>query len=284
MMTVEFLGTGGAISTPRPGCNCRVCVEAREKGMPYSRGGPAVFVHGPNVLIDTPEEIKEQLNRSQLPAIVGCFYSHWHPDHTMGRRIWEMNLDWQHWPPQHRHTTIYLAQQVATDFQQRLGIWEHFRYFEDLGIVDVQIIGDGQSVIVNGTRITPFRLAQDFVYGFLFEQGGKRLVVVMDEHKGWVPAGAVQNADLLIMPMGIIEFDLWSGERRIPAGHPILQTEAHFTETLEIVRRAGSGRVILTHIEEAEQLSYDDLRCLEDDLVNQALPIKFAYDGLTITV
>lgn len=284
MIKVEFLGTGGAISTPRPACTCRVCLEAREKGIPYSRGGPAVFIHGPNVLIDTPEEIKEQLNRSQLPPIAGCFYSHWHPDHTMGRRIWEMNLDWQHWPPQNRQTTIYLPQQVAADFRQRLGTWEHFRHFEELGIVTVQIIADGQSVMVNGTRITPFRLAQDFVYGFLFEQGGKRLVVVMDEHKGWVPAGAIQNVDLLIMPMGIIEFDLWNGERRIPAGHPILQTEAHFAETVEIVRQANPGRVILTHIEEAEQLSYDDLCRLESELANQALPIQFAYDGLTITL
>ena len=65
---VEILGSGGAVTIPRPGCSCRVCVEAREKGVPYARTGPSVFVHGPDVLIDTPEEAKQQLNRSQVDA------------------------------------------------------------------------------------------------------------------------------------------------------------------------------------------------------------------------
>lgn len=115
-MQIEFLGTGGAITTPRPGCDCRICAQAREKGLPYARTGPSVFVHGPDVLIDTPEEIKNQLNRSRVTRIGACFYSLWHPDHTMGRRVWEANYDWRHWPPQHRPTPIYLPQQVAEDF------------------------------------------------------------------------------------------------------------------------------------------------------------------------
>ncbi|MBI2846110.1 MAG: hypothetical protein HYX86_06160, partial [Chloroflexi bacterium] len=82
-MQIEILGSGGAITTPKPGCFCRVCVPAREKGVPYSRTGPSLFVHGPDVLIDTPEEIKQQLNRSRVKQIRAAFYSHWHPDHTM---------------------------------------------------------------------------------------------------------------------------------------------------------------------------------------------------------
>ena len=121
-MQIEFLGTGGAITTPRPGCSCRICAEARAKGVPYSRGGPSLFVHGPNILVDTPEEIKDLLNRSRVTDIAGCFYSHWHPDHVMGRRIWESrNLDWRHWPPENQKTTIYLPEQVAKDFQATLG-------------------------------------------------------------------------------------------------------------------------------------------------------------------
>ena len=86
-MRVEFLGTAGAFSIPKPLCGCRVCSEARANGVPYSRAGPAVFVHGPDVLIDTPEEMKAALNRSHVREIAGCFYSHWHPDHVMGRRV-----------------------------------------------------------------------------------------------------------------------------------------------------------------------------------------------------
>ena len=57
-MRVEFLGTGGAVIVPRPLCSCGICVQARERGVPYARSGPSVFVHGPDVLIGTPEEIK----------------------------------------------------------------------------------------------------------------------------------------------------------------------------------------------------------------------------------
>jgi phosphoribosyl 1,2-cyclic phosphate phosphodiesterase len=106
-MRIEFLGTGGAYTTPRPGCFCRVCAEARVKGLPYSRTGPSLFVHGPNILIDTPEESKEQLNRARITDIAGCFYSHWHPDHVMGRRVWETrNIDARKWPPHHQKTMI----------------------------------------------------------------------------------------------------------------------------------------------------------------------------------
>ena len=72
-MQIEILGSGGAITTPRPGCHCLVCVEARAKGVPYSRTGPSLFVHGLDVLIDTPEEIKEQRtqDRGHLPADAG---------------------------------------------------------------------------------------------------------------------------------------------------------------------------------------------------------------------
>jgi phosphoribosyl 1,2-cyclic phosphate phosphodiesterase len=47
---VEILGSGGALTTPKPGCSCRVCVEAREKGIPYSRSGPSVFAHDTMVI------------------------------------------------------------------------------------------------------------------------------------------------------------------------------------------------------------------------------------------
>jgi len=87
--TIEFLGTGGAVRTPRPNCTCQLCTEARAQGSPWARMGPSIFVHGPNVLIDTPEDIYEQLNRTHIPQIDAGFYSHWHPDHTAGRRVYE---------------------------------------------------------------------------------------------------------------------------------------------------------------------------------------------------
>jgi hypothetical protein len=42
--------SGGAQPPPRPGCDCGVCAEARHKGIPYSRTGPALYLPEHNVL------------------------------------------------------------------------------------------------------------------------------------------------------------------------------------------------------------------------------------------
>jgi phosphoribosyl 1,2-cyclic phosphate phosphodiesterase len=283
-MRIEFLGTGGAITTPRPGCDCRVCAQAREHGVPYSRSGPCVFVHGPDILIDTPEEIKDQLNRSRVGRIGACFYSHWHPDHTMGRRVWEMNHDFRHWPPQNKQTDIYLPQQVAEDFRTRLGTWEHLAFLEHGGLVRLIELADGEHVELGGVRISPFRLAEDYVYAFLLEGDGKRVLIAPDELFGWEPPPEVRGLDLAVLPMGIGEFDVFTGERRIPEAHPVLKSEATHGQTQEMARKLEARHVILTHVEEPDGLSYDDLLVLEQQVRATGINVTFAYDTMMIDV
>lgn len=279
-MKVEILGSGGALSIPKPLCRCRVCVEARERGVPYSRAGPATFVHGPDVLIDTPEEIKQQLNRSRVEQIAACFYSHWHPDHVMGCRVWEMHADFRSWPRRTLGSTpVYLPEGVAADFRVRLGLWEHLSYLAERGWIELVELGDGESVRLGRTTIRPFRLAERYVYAFVFEADGKRLLVAPDELKGWSPPQDLGLLDLAVVPMGIADHDPFSGERRIHADHPVLRFEATFAETLAIVERLDARRVVLAHIEEMDGLSYDDLRRLERTLDDR---ISFAYDTMLI--
>ena len=284
-MRVEILGSAGAVSTPKPGCSCRVCVEAREKGVPYSRTGPSTFVHGPDVLFDTPEDSKHQLNRSRVREIKAAFYSHWHPDHVMGRRVWEeLNYDWRSYPPTPRSTPIYLPQQVAQDFRERLGSWEHLAFLARLGVVELIEVPDGDTVAVGTTAITPFRLAEDYVYAFLLEGDGERVLVAPDELHRWTPPPDLGRLDLAVLPMGICEFHALTGERRIDPEHPILRAEATFEETLAIVEALDVDRVVLSHIEEIDGLSHDDLRELERRLQDDGRPIVFAYDGMVVDV
>ncbi|UCC81920.1 MAG: hypothetical protein JSW46_13030 [Gemmatimonadota bacterium] len=283
-MKVEFLGTGGAIPTPVPGCGCRVCGQARERGVPYSRLGPSLFVHGPDVLIDTPEEIRYQLNRSTVSRIRACFYSHWHPDHVMGRRIWEMNKDWRGWPRRSRTTDIYIPSRVARDFRDRLGTWEHLAYLQTSGVVRLAELAEGESLELAGIQIRPIRLAEEYVYAFLFKEGGKRLLVAPDELRGWEPPAEVQGVDLAVIPMGVLEFDPFSGTRRISEDHSVLRSEATFRQTMDIAGKLKASRVVMTHIEEPDGLSYDDLVRLEGRLVESGLNLSFAYDTLIVPV
>jgi phosphoribosyl 1,2-cyclic phosphate phosphodiesterase len=287
-MRVEILGSGGATTVPRPGCGCPVCVEGRERGLPYTRTGPSVFVHGPDVLFDTPEEARLQLDRAALSSIAACFYSHWHPDHTMGRRVWETrNGDFRAWPREAKRqeaTDVYLPQQVAADFRVRLGAMAHLEFMESRGWVAVHELADGDTVELGGVVVRPFRLAEDYVYAFELTGNGRRLLLAMDELNGWTPPAEVRGCDLAVLPMGICEHDPLTGERRIHPEHPILRFEATFPETLEIVDALEAARVVLGHVEEMDGLGYDDLLRLQEQLRAAGRPVTFAYDGLAVEV
>ncbi len=285
-MKVEILGSGGATTTPRPGCGCRICVEARERGVPYARTGPSVFVHGPDVLFDTPEEAKFQLDRSGVTEIAACFYSHWHPDHTMGRRVWESRAlsgfrDWPPDPARRRPTDVYLPEQVAHDARVRLGLRDHLEFMESRGWVRVHELRDGEVVELPGGTVRPFRLHEDYVYAFEVEADGRRLLVAMDETHDWTPPPEVRGADLAVLPMGVCEHDPFTGERKIHEDHPILRFEATFEDTLALVDALGAERVVLGHVEEVDGLGHDDLVRLAAKV---GRGITFAWDTMTVEV
>jgi phosphoribosyl 1,2-cyclic phosphate phosphodiesterase len=286
-LRVEFLGTGGSMPIPRALCDCAICEQARERGVPYARNNPSVFVHGPDVLIDTPGEINNQLNRSTVEEIAACFYSHWHPDHTMGRHIFSLlNADFRAWPYRPRRTTpLYLPRQVAADARQFLGIWDHLRYLEERErVVEIRELTDGETVELGGVAIRPLQLAQDFVYAFLFEESGRKLLIAMDELDGWDPPAEARGVDLAVVPKGVAEFHPLTGERHMAADHPVFDEEATFEDTLAIVEKLDARRVVMTHIEESDSLSHDDLEQLSDRLRADGLNISFAYDTQIIDV
>ena len=256
--------------------------EAARAGSRDARMGPSVFVHGPDVLIDTPEESRLQLARSGVSSIGAALYSHWHPDHTAGRRVWEMNFDFRGWPREAKQTTctpVYVPQQVARDFEEYLGIAEQFRYLESMGVVRLHEIPDGETIELGGTRSTPFRLAESYVYAFVFEAEGRRALIAMDELNGWSPPRDLGSFDLALLPVGIFEHDAFTGERLIHAEHRLLQLEATYAETIEIVRALDADRVVLSHVEHMDGITHELLVEL-----GRRDGWEPAYDGMTIDV
>lgn len=289
-MRIEFLGTSGASPTPRPTCNCRVCAEARARGVPYSRMGPALFLHGPDLLIDTPEDIVHSLNRANIQHVAAVVFSHWHPDHTAGSRVFEaLNLRGWQWPPQHERTPVYIPQNVQTDFEHWRGLAEQMDYLQGRGLVEQHIVPDGEMFVLDGVTVQPFQLPAPTanVYAFILTEGSRRVLIAPDELVGWQPPEALGRFDAAILPTGIFEFDPFTGERRIPAEHPVLTTEATFRQTLDMVRALDTARTIFIHIEENDGHSYDDLLRLQRKLTAEQPdlgPVMFAFDRLMIEV
>jgi len=51
-----------------------------------------------------------------------------------------------------------------------------------------------------------------------------------------------------------------------------------------MVRKIKPKRAVLTHIEEPDQVSIEELRTIEQQLRTKGLPISFAYDTMAIEV
>lgn len=283
-MRLRFLGTAGATVIPGPTCACRVCQEAREKGPPYSRYGPALFVEGVNALFDTPLEISVQLNRAGIARVDHVFYTHWHPDHTAGLRVLEqLSINRQgvgKW--QDFHTTpVYLPTRVKQDFEKRLGLMEHLNYLERLKLVEVRELKEGETVQMGGIGMQPVPMTNPSLCAYLLTEGEVRVLCALDDTKDWWPGGELRGVDLAVLETGWFEKDP-QGRLIMPSDHPLRQIKSSFEETLQRIERLQPKRTILTHIEEMNARSYDDYLELEQRYARHNL--TFAHDGLRVEV
>jgi phosphoribosyl 1,2-cyclic phosphate phosphodiesterase len=237
-------------------------------------------VHGPDVLIDTPEESKLQLNRSSVGRIAAGLYSHWHPDHTAGRRVWESrNFDFRSWPRRFETTPLYVPERVWDDFEANYGLADQFRFMERQGTVKVVTVAENEPFAIGDTTVTPVPLDAENAHAFLFERAGKRLLVAMDETHRWNPPD-LGTLDLAYMPVGVFEHHPYTGERLIPAEFckpPVKKTR--YGQALEMLRALAPHRAVLGHVEEMDRLSHDELvRLGESD------GWEPAWDGLIVEV
>lgn len=259
---------------------CEICAEARQKKGRYARNGPSVFFTGADLLFDTPEDVAHSLEREEIHHVSNLVYSHWHPDHTMGRRVLEqLNLNLR--KRTKTITDVWLPSWVRDDFRKRLGLEDHFQFFEKMEIVRIHELAEGEAVKLGGTTVKAFRMTQPGLASYLVQQGGKRVVLALDEIKDWNPGSELMEPDVLILETGWFELDK-QGEQIIPTGHWIRQSEASFEETLQLVQKINPGLAIATHIEELNGRSYADY--LELEKKYRKYRLRFAYDGLRVSI
>lgn len=271
------------MTIPKPLCRCRICDEARKKGVPYARAGPAAFLHDINLLIDTPAEIIGLLNRTSIRRVDYLLLTHLDPDHVEGLRVVEqIALDFRTWHayPQKR-ICLLLPEQLNEPLRNiRSQYGSLIGFYEESGFLQTRLF-QGQ-VQVGNLRITaiPVDRGSQLVIVYVFEEPGCKVVYAPCDSKPFPEhRDEVHEADLLIIQPGIFEEGL-RHNFRYPAEHISRTTLYTYEQTLDLATRIQAKKVLFVHLEEYWNRSYDDYLVLET--TNRM--IRFAYDGMRLTV
>jgi phosphoribosyl 1,2-cyclic phosphate phosphodiesterase len=282
-MEITVLGSGGCMVIPKPLCRCRVCREAREKGGPYQRTGPSIFIHDEHILIDTPAEIAQQLNRSGIEKIDYLLFTHLDPDHVEGFRVVEqITLDFRTWKA-YENKTIRLV--VPENLLNRLGAIQSsygplINFYRDQDFVDC--LSFQENIDLGRIKITalPVDRGTQTAFVYIFEKKGRKIVYAPCDIKPFPEdRQEVMNPDLLIIQPGIFESGL-KHNFTYPADHISRTTLYTFETTLELAERIGSKKILFTHIEEYWNRGFDDYKELEKHYDN----VNFAYDGMRVRI
>jgi phosphoribosyl 1,2-cyclic phosphate phosphodiesterase len=285
-MELVILGSGGATTIPRPGCGCRVCVEAKVKGIPYARSSASLYISDINVLFDTPEEIASQLNSEGIGEIDYIFYSHWHPDHTLGLRIVEKM--YKFWlgrfvrgDKQAKKVKVCALTKVMTDLENKYKAF--FDYYKKLELIETIDLKNVSPFRIRDYYITPFEVSGSYVVStvFLIEHEEKKVVYAPCDVKPFPKNPQLKKPDLLILgevfPEGPLKEDI-----TIPKDNPLRRELFSMEEALELVKSLGANKTVFTHIEEEWGRSYDDYKAIEKQYRRNN--IYFAYDGMKISI
>jgi len=271
-LKILVLGSGGAQPPPRPGCTCPICTEARQKGIPYSRTGPSIYLPEENILFDTPEEIREQLNRERIGHVENVFISHWHPDHTMGIRVFEqMNYNFNLRPS--LKSRVYISKATERNLAEQL-LPSFFPLYQRRGIVVVSHIEEGQTVEFGNLKVTSYKLPESDTFLYRLQKEGKTTVYAPCEILHFPIRNELKQPDLLLLHLGFFK-------EMVPPDWRY-ENEDSFQEDQETIKKLGAKKTVFMHIEEAWGKSYDDYKRMEADFAG--LNIEFAYDSMRITI
>ncbi len=282
-MKWTILGSGGCAVIPKPLCNCHICREAREKGIPYSRSGPSAFLHDIGLLIDTPAEIAGQINRARLSRVNSITFTHLDPDHSEGFRIVEqIALDYRTWKayPDKTIQVVIPEELEASLHSLNSQYGPLIEFFEQSGFI--KIVTCAHSFCIGSVTINAIKVERPGrpVFIYVFEQEGRKVVYApcdirpFPEHRS-----EVHNADLFIVQPGMFEDGLKHGFS-YPQEHISRKTLYTFPQTMALAKRIKAKKTLFVHLEEYWHRSYDDYHALEGRYPD----ISFSYDGMEIKV
>lgn len=274
-MRLNMLGSGGVNPPPRATSFTPINEEARAKGIPYARTGCSLFVHEANLLFDTPEEIRAQLNRERIPAVDHVILTHWHPDHTHGLRVLEqINWDFAHSRPYHAPIPVHISQ-WQWDMLREKSCGSFLDFYAKRGMITVELIEHRKPIRIGALTVTPYIIEHTKGFSFLLDDGGPKVLYTPCEYHHVIPDPEVTDVEDFI-----VHNLFWENPAVSPRENPPTDEDS-FEQMLEHAKAFGAKRIVLTHIEESFGLNHDELNAR----MRQFYPewnIVAGYDGMII--
>ncbi|MBC8061054.1 MAG: MBL fold metallo-hydrolase [Clostridiaceae bacterium] len=274
-MKLNLLGSGGVAPPPRPCCNCKVCTEARQKGIPFLRTGPSLYVYDAGLLFDTPDEIRIQLNRENIDKVENIILTHWHPDHTQGLRVMEqINFNHLTRMPKGRPINVFIAPKQLV-MMKNYGSGNILLYLESKKIIKILPIEHREIIELGDIKVLPLYIPKTQGYYFMIVENRSKVVYAPCEYHEFKLYEEVKNIDIFI------PHHLYFEDKTIGTGADYSDTEDSFEMMLEHSGQMNAKRIIVTHIDESFGLSHIEL----NDLCKTRFrdyPIEFGYDGQII--
>lgn len=282
-MELMILGSGGSMPIPKALCQCDVCCQARQKGYPYKRTGPSMFVSDINLLIDTPPQIFESLNNCNIKKIDYLAYTHLDSDHFDGHSVLiSLYFDGTKYCYKPKKAITFLVpkktlQEIQKNTTQYGSLYD---FYKNNGVIMERVIPE--SVTIDNIKITTIFMEGNKAkaYMYLLESKGKKVLYAPCDTKPFpFKSKHVYDVDLFITQPGYFEDGL--RDDFVYPKDDYTRVELYsFNETLEIVKKIRSKKVLFVHLEEYWNRSYDDYKKLEKKNKN----IIFAYDGMKIHI
>lgn len=257
-----------------------MCEEMRDAGT--QRLGCSLFLHDGNILFDTPEEIAAELESAGIHRIEHLFFTHWHPDHTLGARILEiMNTQWSERPEWrmaavHR-TDVHMPGPVYGEIMSRLGPF--FEFWQHLGIAKVELMDapvQAENVKVEAVVFKTMHRTMTHSTVYIVSSQSKKFVYAPCDITPFPKDDRVHGCDLMILQVG------WHGPEMAERARNGPHYEISMDEIIEIAREYKPTKLVLTHIGDEVGMLRKDLETLEETYAD--LNLQFAHDGMVILI
>ena len=265
-MKLIILGSGGAIPTPRPFCQCKICKKAR-KFNKYKRNSSSLFISDINTLIDCGEDISNSLNKKNIKTIDNLFITHWHPDHTFGLRIIaESNFDFYKNKAE-KTINIYIPKNVFETLQQQFPAINY--YINIQKTLKLHLLEDKNKLNFKNIDITVvgYQGKKSNTYAYLISEKNKNALYAPCDTISFNSYKEYKKIDLLINECGIFSD---------------ITNEISFDKLIERIKEIKPKKTILTHIEEVELKKFGEKHFKKIKNKYKNLNIDFATDGLEI--